>query len=129
MKPRTTPIRATGGRCHEARPDFESPNTARCVIDRRRGHAGGDDPEHAFRGRSSAAVPRRRRRRPWRSASMRLAPKVLLAPCVLTCALVLALHVGPASAATITIVDLDGPGEGFNDTTPVDPVGGNPGTT
>src|SRR2546422_4244468 len=29
-------------------------------------------------------------------------------------------------AATITIVNLDGPGEGFNDPTPVAPVGGNP---
>lgn len=32
-------------------------------------------------------------------------------------------------AATITIVNLDGAGEGFNDATPVAPVGGNPGTT
>jgi hypothetical protein len=35
----------------------------------------------------------------------------------------------PARAATITIVNLDGPGEGFNDPTPAAPVGGNPGTT
>lgn len=34
-----------------------------------------------------------------------------------------------ADAATINIVNMDGPGEGFNDTTPVSPVGGNPGTT
>jgi len=34
-----------------------------------------------------------------------------------------------ASAATITIVNADGPNEGFNDPTPVVPVGGNPGTT
>ncbi len=33
------------------------------------------------------------------------------------------------AAATITIVNADGPGEGFNDPTPVAPVGGNPGTT
>jgi hypothetical protein len=33
------------------------------------------------------------------------------------------------AAATITIVNVDGPGEGFNDPTPVAPVGGNPGTT
>ena len=33
------------------------------------------------------------------------------------------------AAATITIVNLDGAGEGFNDPTPVAPVGGNPGTT
>ena len=32
-------------------------------------------------------------------------------------------------AATITIVNLDGPGEGFNESTPAAPVGGNPGTT
>ena len=32
-------------------------------------------------------------------------------------------------AATITIVNNDGAGEGFNDPTPVAPVGGNPGTT
>lgn len=34
-----------------------------------------------------------------------------------------------AEAATIVIINNDGPGEGFNDTTPVSPVGGNPGTT
>ncbi len=34
-----------------------------------------------------------------------------------------------ADAATITIVNLDAAGEGFNDPTPVAPVGGNPGTT
>ena len=34
-----------------------------------------------------------------------------------------------ASAATLTIVNIDGPGEGFNDATPATPVGGNPGTT
>jgi hypothetical protein len=32
-------------------------------------------------------------------------------------------------ATTITIVNNDGAGEGFNDPTPVAPVGGNPGTT
>lgn len=31
--------------------------------------------------------------------------------------------------ATFVIVNQDGPGEGFNDTTPAAPVGGNPGTT
>ena len=34
-----------------------------------------------------------------------------------------------ASATTITIVNLDGPNEGFNDPTPVSPEGGNTGTT
>lgn len=33
------------------------------------------------------------------------------------------------AAATITIINLDGPGEGFNDPTPATPVGGNTGTT
>ena len=37
---------------------------------------------------------------------------------------------GPVLAdANILIVNVDGPGEGFNDPTPVAPVGGNPGTT
>lgn len=31
--------------------------------------------------------------------------------------------------ARVTVVNVDGPGEGFNDPTPVEPVGGNPGTT
>ena len=34
-----------------------------------------------------------------------------------------------ASAVPFEIVNLDGPGEGFNDTTPASPVGGNTGTT
>lgn len=34
-----------------------------------------------------------------------------------------------AQAATITVINLDGAGEGFNDPTPAAPVGGNPGTT
>jgi PA domain-containing protein/flagellar hook capping protein FlgD len=34
-----------------------------------------------------------------------------------------------AHAATITVIDLDSAGEGFNDPTPATPVGGNPGTT
>ncbi|MGI9329139.1 MAG: hypothetical protein ACR2QB_00340 [Gammaproteobacteria bacterium] len=34
-----------------------------------------------------------------------------------------------AHAANIFINNLDGPGEGFNDSTPTTPVGGNPGTT
>lgn len=41
----------------------------------------------------------------------------------------LALLPGNADAATITIVNNDGPNEGFNDPTPAAPVGGNPGTT
>lgn len=34
-----------------------------------------------------------------------------------------------STGATITIVNMDGPGEGFNDNTPAAPVGGNTGTT
>jgi hypothetical protein len=45
-------------------------------------------------------------------------------------ALVLCLSAAPpVPAATFVINNLDGPGEGFNDTTPVAPVGGNNGTT
>lgn len=36
---------------------------------------------------------------------------------------------GAQAAATLTIVNLNAPGVGFNDTTPVAPVGGNAGTT
>jgi hypothetical protein len=44
--------------------------------------------------------------------------------------LLLALSAAPAFArATITILNADGPNEGFNDPTPAAPVGGNPGTT
>ncbi len=43
------------------------------------------------------------------------------AACALTCL--------AASATTITITSRDAPGVGFNDPTPVAPVGGNPGTT
>ena len=35
----------------------------------------------------------------------------------------------PVEATTITILNVDGAGEGFNDPTPVAPVGGNPGAT
>jgi len=47
---------------------------------------------------------------------------------VLTMLLMLALA-SVTSAATITIVNNDGVGEGFNDATPAAPVGGNTGTT
>ena len=52
--------------------------------------------------------------------------KRLLTP--LLCALATAMSV-PVSAAVVVIVNLDGPGEGFNDPTPKSPEGGNPGTT
>ncbi|RKZ12427.1 peptidase [bacterium] len=43
--------------------------------------------------------------------------------------LLITLFAVPANAGTIVIVNLDSPGEGFNDNTPAAPVGGNPGTT
>ncbi len=50
--------------------------------------------------------------------------RVVLAACALA-----GVIGGNAGASTITIINLDGAGEGFNDPTPVAPVGGNPGTT
>lgn len=52
-----------------------------------------------------------------------------LAPVFLAALLASFAFAHPAGAATITIVNNDGAGEGFNDATPVAPVGGNPGTT
>jgi hypothetical protein len=49
-------------------------------------------------------------------------------PLTLTAA-VLAMPAPAAASANITIVNADGPNEGFNDPTPAAPVGGNPGTT
>ena len=46
-----------------------------------------------------------------------------------TTTLLCALASRSFAAATITIINLDGPGEGFNDPTAAAPVGGNPGTT
>jgi len=60
---------------------------------------------------------------------MRRDPNVSFARRLLAVAAALILGAGAARASTITIVNLDGPGEGFNDPTPVAPVGGNPGTT
>ena len=51
-----------------------------------------------------------------------------LALLALAC-LVLVPALPVSAAATITIVNTDGPNEGFNDPTPLAPVGGNPGTT
>lgn len=42
---------------------------------------------------------------------------------------VFAFVTASARAATITVVNLDAPNEGFNDPSPASPVGGNPGTT
>jgi len=49
--------------------------------------------------------------------------------CILLLAALVFASAAPAGAATITIVNIDGTNEGFNDPTPVAPVGGNPGTT
>lgn len=46
-----------------------------------------------------------------------------------TAALLVTGTVAAHAASTIVIVNTDGAGEGFNDPTPVAPVGGNPGTT
>lgn len=48
---------------------------------------------------------------------------------VLLTGTLLTLLTGAAQAATITIQNNDGPNEGFNDPSPVAPVGGNPATT
>jgi PA domain len=48
---------------------------------------------------------------------------------VASAATVLSIPATVHAAAKVTIVNNDGPGEGFNDPTPVVPVGGNPGTT
>src|SRR5690349_21178092 len=81
--------------------------------------------------RSSAARPTSplRRPRPPRSrrSKMRLVNKTSAA--FLGLALLASSLAPAAGAATITIVNADGAGEGFNDPTVVAPVGGNPGTT
>ena len=48
---------------------------------------------------------------------------------ILSIILVLACATPSFAGATIEIINLDGPGEGFNDPTPALPVGGNTGTT
>src|SRR5262245_51159391 len=59
--------------------------------------------------------------------STRTVPRVCAALCAFTC---LTVSSRPAhAAATIVVVNNDGPGEGFNDPTPAAPVGGNSGTT
>src|SRR5262245_17541935 len=50
----------------------------------------------------------------------------MIAKCLLLTALIFGSLFG---AATVIIVPADRPGEGFNDPTPVAPVGGNTGTT
>src|SRR5262245_5847543 len=48
---------------------------------------------------------------------------------LLSAAIVCAVPATALANANIVIINADGPGEGFNDTTPATPVGGNPGTT
>ncbi len=54
---------------------------------------------------------------------------VVLPLSALTLSLVLFFTATAAHATTINLVNLDGAGEGYNDTTPRSPEGGNPGTT
>ncbi|HXS83312.1 MAG TPA: PA domain-containing protein [Methylomirabilota bacterium] len=61
---------------------------------------------------------------PNRSGSSRRLRGVLAAT-----ALLASLASSAFASANIVIINLDGPGEGFNDATPAAPVGGNPGTT
>ena len=49
--------------------------------------------------------------------------------CLLLFAVLALLPARAAANATIVIINVDGPGEGFNDATPAAPVGGNTGTT
>lgn len=59
-----------------------------------------------------------------------MSPVMMKAKSLLALAGLVALcTMGAAQAATITIVNVDGPGEGFNDPTPVAPLNSNPGTT
>ena len=55
--------------------------------------------------------------------------RTLLALSALACLLVLCTGPAFAAGATITIVNGNAPGVGFNDPTPAAPIGGNPGTT
>ena len=52
-----------------------------------------------------------------------------LLPLFAIVAFLIAVPAIASAAARIVIVNLDGPGEGFNDPTPAAPIGGNPGTT
>ena len=60
---------------------------------------------------------------------MKITERRLIPAFTLVALLALALASPALGAATVTIVNADGPGEGFNDPTPVAPVTGNPGTT
>ncbi len=60
---------------------------------------------------------------------MRLASPPLLLAALLAVLCLLVVPPPAFAGATITIVNIDAPGEGFNDPAPVRPVGGNPGKT
>src|SRR5690349_23105160 len=62
-----------------------------------------------------------------RSSAMKLTLTRILA--LVFAAAVVAVPTPAAASAHITVVNVDGPNEGFNDPTPAAPVGGNPGTT
>jgi hypothetical protein len=56
--------------------------------------------------------------------------KLAFASLLIPALLIPAVGMAPAAlAATVTVINLDGPNEGFNDPTPATPIGGNPGTT
>jgi hypothetical protein len=55
--------------------------------------------------------------------------RTILLPALAVASLLLLTPRLSLASATITIINMDGPGEGFNDATPAAPVGGNPGTT
>src|SRR5262249_43273402 len=63
-----------------------------------------------------------------RSSAMTISATRIV-PLALAGALLLAMPARSAASAHITVVNADGPNEGFNDPTPAAPVGGNPGTT
>src|SRR3954470_677642 len=73
--------------------------------------------------RSSPSSPSRA----GRSNAMKLTLTHALAS--LFAAALVAMPTPAAAGAHITVVNVDGPNEGFNDPTPAAPVGGNPGTT
>jgi hypothetical protein len=54
----------------------------------------------------------------------RSTPRAVVLGVAMLCGLTLSAY-----AATMSIINMDAPGEGFNDPTPVSPIGGNPGVT
>src|SRR5215813_11826236 len=86
----------------------------------------------ALRTRSATGrKPRRRLHADARRREHMTSPRRSARPAsmLIAAGLALAAMLAHADAATITVVNNDGAGEGFNDPTVVSPVGGNPGTT